>query len=57
MKKKIIFWAIVVVLLIALGIFLKYASLGVTVVTILVGIGGLVLGWIAHILYGKYVKQ
>lgn len=57
MKKKIIFWAVVVVLLIGLGIFLKYASLGVTVVTILVGIGGLVLGWIAHILYGKYVKQ
>lgn len=57
MKKKIIFWAVVVVLLVALGIFLKYASLGVTVVTILVGIGGLVLGWIAHILYGKYVKQ
>lgn len=57
MKKKIIFWAIVVVLLIGLGIFLKYASLGVTVVTILVGLGGIVLGWIAHILYGKYVKQ
>lgn len=57
MKKKIIFWAVVVALLIGLGIFLKYASLGVTVVTILVGIGGLILGWIAHILYGKYVKQ
>lgn len=57
MKKKIIFWAVVVVLLVALGIFLKYASLGVTVVTILVGLGGIVLGWIAHILYGKYVKQ
>lgn len=57
MKKKIIFWAVVVVLLVALGIFLKYDLLGVTVVTILVGIGGLVLGWIAHILYGKYVKQ
>lgn len=57
MKKKIIFWAVVVVLLIGLGIFLKYDSLGVTVVPILVGLGGIVLGWIAHILYGKYVKQ
>ncbi len=57
MKKKIIFWAVVVVLLVGLGLWLKYASFGVTVVTILVGLGGIVLGWIAHILYGKYVKQ
>lgn len=57
MKKKIIFWALVVVLLVGLGLWLKYASFGVTVVTILVGLGGIVLGWIAHILYGKYVKQ
>lgn len=55
--KKIIFWAVVVVLLVGLGFWLKYASFGVTVVTILVGLGGIVLGWIAHILYGKYVKQ
>ena len=57
MKKKIIFWAVVVVLLVGLGLWLKYASFGVTVVTILVGLGGIVLGWVAHILYGKYVKQ
>ena len=57
MKNKIIFWAVVVVLLVGLGLWLKYASFGVTVVTILVGLGGIVLGWIAHILYGKYVKQ
>lgn len=57
MKKKIIFWAVVVVLLVGLGLWLKYASFGVTVVTILVGLSGIVLGWIAHILYGKYVKQ
>ena len=57
MKKKIIFWAVVAALLVGLGLWLKYASFGVTVVTILVGLGGIVLGWIAHILYGKYVKQ
>ena len=57
MKKKIIFWVIVVVLLIGLGLWLKYTSFGVTIVTILVGFGGLVVGWIAKILYDKYVKD
>lgn len=57
MKKKIIFWAIVIVLLIGLGLWLKYTSFGVTVVTILVGAAGLVAGWIAKILYDKYVKD
>ena len=57
MKKKLIFWVVVAVLLIALGIFLKYASFGVTVVTILVGLGGIVTGWIGKILYDRYVKE
>ena len=57
MKKKIIFWVVVAIVIIALGIYLKYAALGTTVVTVLVGLGGIVLGWIGRILYGKYVKQ
>ncbi len=57
MKKKIIFWAVVVVLLIGLGLWLKYTSFGVTVVTILVGLGGVVLGWIGRMLYCKYIKE
>lgn len=57
MKKKIIFWAVVVILLIGLGLWLKYTSFGVTVVTILIGAAGLVVGWIAKILYDKYVKD
>lgn len=57
MKKRIIFWAVVIVLLIGLGLWLKYTSFGVTVVTILVGLGGIVLGWIGKILYGKYIKE
>ena len=55
MKKKIIFWVVVAIVIIALGIYLKYAAFGTTVV--LVGLGGIVLGWIGRILYGKYVKQ
>jgi hypothetical protein len=57
MKKKIIFWVVVAIVIIALGIYLKYAAFGTTVVTVLVGLGGIVLGWIGRILYGKYVKQ
>lgn len=55
--KKITFWVIVAVLVIGLGIYLKYASFGVTVVTILVGLGGIILGWIGKILYDRYVKE
>ena len=50
MKKRIIFWVVVLVLLVGLGLWLKYTSFGVTVVTILVGLGGIVLGWIARML-------
>ena len=57
MKKKIIFWVVVAIVIIALGIYLKYAAFGTTVVTVLVGLGGIVLGWIGRILYGKYVKE
>lgn len=55
--KKIIFWVVVAVLIIGLGIYLKYASFGVTVVTVIVGAAGVVLGWIARILYCRYVKE
>ncbi len=57
MKKKIIFLAVIVILLIGLGLWLKYTSFGVTVVTILVGLGGIVTGWCGKILYDKYVKE
>lgn len=57
MKRKIIFWAVVVMLLIGLGLWLKYTSFGVTVVTVLVGLGGIILGWFGKILYDKYVTE
>lgn len=57
MKKKIIFLAVIVILLIGLGLWLKYTSFGVTVVTILVGLGGIAVGWCGKILYDKYVKE
>lgn len=57
MKKKLIFWVVVAVVIIALGIYLKYTSFGVTVVTVLVGLGGIVAGWLAKMLYDRYVKE
>lgn len=44
-------------LLIGLGLWLKYTSFGVTVVTVLVGLGGIILGWFGKILYDKYVTE
>lgn len=55
--KKIVFWAVVVVLVVGLGLWLKYTSFGVTLVTIIVGACGVVLGWIGRILYGKYIAR
>lgn len=55
--RKIIFWVIVAVLIIGLGFYLKYASFGATVVTIVTGAACLVAGWIAHVLYGKYIAE
>ena len=56
--KKITFWTVVaVVLIIGLAIYLKYAPFGTMVVTVIVGAAGVVLGWIARILYCRYIKE
>lgn len=55
--KKIIFWVVVAVLVIGLGLYLKYASFGATVITIVVGACGVAVGWLAKYLYDRYVKE
>lgn len=57
MKKKIIFLVVVSIAIIALCIYLKYVAFGTTVVTVIIGLGGIVLGWIGKILYDRYVKE
>lgn len=57
MKKKIIFLVVVSIAIIVLGIYLKYVAFGTTVVTVIIGLGGIVLGWIGKILYDRYVKE
>lgn len=55
--KKIIFWAVIAALVIAMFLYLLLAKPGNALMSVLYGIGGIVLGWIARILYSKYVKQ
>lgn len=55
-KKKLIFAAIVVAVIIGVILYLHFAPVWTSVVNIIVGAGGIVIGWIAHILYNKYIK-
>ena len=55
--KKIIFWAVIAALVLGMFLYLLLAKPGTVLMSIIYGIGGIVLGWIAHILYGQYVKQ
>lgn len=55
--KKIIFWVVVAILVVGLGLYFKYASFGATLITIIVGAVGIIVGWLAKYLYDKYVKE
>lgn len=56
-KKKIIFWSIIVVIIIAIIVFMKFAPIWVSLTTVAsFGIGA-VIGWFAKMLYDKYVKN
>lgn len=55
--KQLIFWIVISIVFVGIGIYLKYASTGATVMALLVGITGIVIGWIARILYVKYVSD
>lgn len=57
MKKKTIIMLIVVVVLVILGVlYFKFTPVWASLTSVACVAGGLVVGWIAHILYAKYVK-
>lgn len=56
-KKKIIFWSVIVVIVIAVILFIKLAPLWVSLPSVASFGGGTVIGWIAKILYDKYIKK
>lgn len=58
MKKKIIIWIIVLVVLsIATILYFHYAPVWASISVLISSAIGVVVGWIAHILYNKYVKN
>lgn len=54
--KKIIFWVVIALLVIGIGLYLKFANFGDMLMSILIGACGIVAGWLAHIFYAKYIK-
>lgn len=55
-KKTIIILAVVVVLVILGVLYFKFTPVWASLTSVACVAGGLVVGWIAHILYAKYVK-
>lgn len=57
MKRKIIFIAIIVVIVIAILLFVHYAPVWVSITDLVALAVGVVLGWIANVAYNKFVKE
>lgn len=57
MTKKQIFWLIVAIIAISIGLYLKLAGFGDTLMSLLIGTIGIIIGWIAKYLYNKYIKE
>ena len=56
MKRKIIFIAIIVVIIIAILLFAHYAPVWVSITNLVALSVGVILGWFAHVAYNKFVK-
>ncbi|HIZ15628.1 MAG TPA: hypothetical protein H9816_06940 [Candidatus Tidjanibacter faecipullorum] len=57
MNRKTIIIAVAVIVAVALGVlYVKFTPVWASLTTVAAAAGGLVVGWIAHILYAKYVK-
>lgn len=54
--KKIIFWAVVAAVVIALALYLLFAKPGNVLVASVFGVTGLVVGWFARVFYDIKVK-
>jgi len=56
-KKNVILVIIVVAIVVGLLFYFHYTSVWVSIANVVSFAIGVVLGWIAHILYGKYIKN
>ena len=58
MTKKHIFWLIVTIIAIGIGLYLKFAGFGDTLMSLLIGTICIIIGWIiAKCFYNKYIKE
>lgn len=57
MTKKQIFWLIMTIIAIGIGLYLKLGGFGDTLMSLLIGTIGIIIGWIAKCLYNKYIKE
>lgn len=55
--KKIIFWAVIAALVLGMFLYLLFANPGNVLMSIIYGCGGIVVGWVAHVLYARYVNK
>lgn len=57
MNKKAIIITVAVIVAVVLGVlYFKFTPVWASLTTVAAAAGGLVVGWIAHILYAKYIK-
>ena len=57
MNKKTIIITVAVIVAVVLGVlYFRFTPVWASLTTVAAAAGGLVVGWIAHILYAKYVK-
>ena len=57
MKKKTIIWvAIIVAVVIGVLVYMHYIPVWVSISNVVSLAIGVVVGWIAHVLYNKYIK-
>lgn len=58
MKKKTIIWvAIIVAVVIGALVYMHYTPVCVSISNVVSLAIGVVAGWIAHVLYNKYIKE
>ena len=58
MKKKTIIWiAVIVAVVIGVLVYMHYTPVWVSISNVIFGAVSIVVGWIAHVLYNKYIKE
>ena len=53
-RKKIIFWAIIVLIVVGIVLYVHFVNPLATLVNVVVFGVGAVIGWIARVIYAKY---